>query len=44
MVSSFRLRSNGEDPSKQDMPSFLECYEDFINQTDLIDIRATADD
>ncbi len=30
------------DPSKQDMPSFLECYQDFVNQTDLIDIQATA--
>jgi YVTN family beta-propeller protein len=30
------------DPGKQDMPSFLECYQDFVNQTDLIDIRATA--
>jgi DNA-binding beta-propeller fold protein YncE len=31
-----------KDPAKQDMPSFLECYQDFIDQTGLIDIRATA--
>ncbi|MBU0639831.1 MAG: bifunctional YncE family protein/alkaline phosphatase family protein [Planctomycetes bacterium] len=30
------------DPRKQDMPSYLECYRDFVDQSDLIDIRATA--
>ncbi|UCG17087.1 MAG: bifunctional YncE family protein/alkaline phosphatase family protein [Phycisphaerales bacterium] len=30
------------DPGKPDAPSFLECYQDFVNQTDLIEIRATA--
>jgi YVTN family beta-propeller protein len=31
-----------KDPSKQDMPSFLECYQDFVNETDLIAVHATA--
>lgn len=31
-----------KDPAKKGRPSFLECYQDFIDQKNEIDIRATA--
>jgi len=31
-----------KDPNKKGTPPFIDCYNDFINQTGLIEIRATA--
>jgi YVTN family beta-propeller protein len=31
-----------KDPARRDRPAFLDCYKDFLQQTGLIEIRATA--
>lgn len=31
-----------KDPARTERPTFLDCYRDFTDQTDLIDVRATA--